>query len=104
MTLDKGAGCLLALVFVFLVGICAPQQTEIRQVPIERTSRTSGEEMYTTYCAVCHGIGGKGNGPAAVALKAEPSDLTMLTQKNGGKYPSDRVRSAIEGDIRLPAH
>ena len=65
MTLHKlmEAACLQAFLLIFLVGIGAPQQTEIRHVPITPTSRTSGEEMYTTYCAVCHEIDGKGNGP-----------------------------------------
>ena len=60
--------------------------------------------MYTLYCAVCHGVDGRGNGPAAEALKVPPSDLTNLTGKNRGKYPSDHVTSAIQGDLRLPVH
>ena len=60
-------------------------------------------QMYTAYCAVCHGTNAKGNGPAAEALKVPPPDLTALARKNGGKYPSDHVRSAIEGDVRLLA-
>jgi mono/diheme cytochrome c family protein len=82
----------------------APQQKQVRHVPVKPTSPASGREMYTAYCAVCHGIGGKGGGPAAEALKVPPPDLTALARKNGGKYPSDHVRSAIEGDLRLPSH
>ena len=106
MTLHKimGAGCLLALLVVLLVGIGATQQTEIKHVPIQRTARTSGREMYQTYCAVCHGIDGKGHGPAVEALKVPPPDLTTLARLNGGRHPSDHVRSAIEGDLRLSAH
>ncbi|MGA8149873.1 MAG: c-type cytochrome [Terriglobales bacterium] len=82
----------------------ASQQREIRHVPVKPTSPASGTEMYTTYCAVCHGVDGKGNGPAAEALKVPPPDLTKLARKNGGKYPSDHVTSAIQGDLHLPAH
>ena len=82
----------------------AAQQKEIRQVPIKVTSPTSATEMYTVYCAVCHGVDGRGNGPAAEALKVHPTDLTALAKKNGGKYPSDHVTSAIRGDLRLAAH
>jgi mono/diheme cytochrome c family protein len=53
--------------------------------------------MYHTWCAPCHGLEGKGNGPAASALKKAPADLTLLSQKNGGKYPAQRVREYIEG-------
>jgi mono/diheme cytochrome c family protein len=82
----------------------ASQQKEIRHVPVKATSPASGPEMYTSYCAVCHGLDGKGNGPAAEALKVPPPDLTALSKKNGGKYPSDHVTTAIRGDLRLAAH
>ena len=60
--------------------------------------------MYTNYCAVCHGTEGKGNGPAADALKTPPADLTMLSKKNGGTYPAIKVGSAIRGDAHVAAH
>jgi mono/diheme cytochrome c family protein len=89
---------------ICLAAVGASQQKEIRHVPVRATSPASGSEMYTTYCAVCHGIDGKGRGPAADALKVPPPDLTMLAKRNGGAYPSDHVRNTIEGDLRLPAH
>ena len=72
------------------------QQKKIKHVPIRPTSLTSGQEMYATYCAVCHGNDGKGGGPAADALKVPPPDLATLARKNGGKYPSDHVMNAIQ--------
>jgi len=87
-----------------LAAFGASQQKQIKPVPVKPTSPASSQEMYTAYCAVCHGKDGKGNGPAAEALKVPPADLTILARKNGDRYPSDRVRTAIEGDVRLPAH
>ena len=87
-----------------LVVLGVAQQKEIRHVPVKPISPASGPEMYKAYCAVCHGMTGKGNGPAAEALKVPPSDLTTLAKRNGGRYPSDHVRSAIQGDLRLAAH
>ncbi|MGH9645161.1 MAG: hypothetical protein ACRD3Q_22385, partial [Terriglobales bacterium] len=52
----------------------------------------------------CHGVDGKGNGPAASALKVPPSDLTTLAARNGGKYPSLRVAAIIRGEEVLAAH
>jgi mono/diheme cytochrome c family protein len=96
------AGTVLALALFALA-----QQTpspEIKHVPMKPTSAASGADMYTNYCAVCHGKDGKGNGPAASALKVPPSDLTTLSQKNGGKYPGLHVTSVIRGEGDLPAH
>jgi mono/diheme cytochrome c family protein len=96
---------LLIAVFVSCCVIFSPaQETKVKHVPIQRTSAASGQEMFTTYCAVCHGKDAKGDGPAAKALNKTPADLTRLAAKNGGKYPADRVASTIRGDVDVPAH
>ena len=104
----------LILIFaVILVSVCtvaaqdqmqgAPDKT-IKHVPVKPTSPVSGKEMYTAYCAVCHGTDGKGGGPAASALKVPPTDLTVLSKNNGGKYPALKVTSSIRGESATPAH
>lgn len=93
-------GFTVAMLTIFSIA----QQKEIKHVPLKPTSAASGKEMYETYCAVCHGKDGKGNGPAADALKTAPTDLTLLSQKNGGKYPSNHVSATIQGDQAIPAH
>jgi mono/diheme cytochrome c family protein len=77
---------------------------EIKHVPLKPTSAASGQEMYKSYCAVCHGTDAKGNGPAADALKVPPPDLTALAGKNGGKYPTFKVSAIIRGEEVLAAH
>src|SRR6202140_5692475 len=94
---------------VFACTVAAQDQTQdtqkvIKHVPIQSTSPVSGKDMYTAYCAVCHGTDGRGGGPAASALKTPPSDLTLLSKNNGGKYPALKVTAAIHGDSALPAH
>ncbi|HUL34825.1 MAG TPA: cytochrome c [Candidatus Eisenbacteria bacterium] len=81
-------------------GLCLAQQStgakpEIKKEPIKQISPASGKEMFTQYCAPCHGTDGKGNGPAAPALKAQPTDLTQLAKNNGGKYPSAMVSATL---------
>ncbi len=76
----------------------------IKPVPVNPTNPTSGKEMYKEYCAVCHGVDGKGTGPAAPALKKVPTDLTQLAIRNKGKFPSDRVAHSIEGDVLVLSH
>ncbi|HEV2716311.1 MAG TPA: cytochrome c [Terriglobales bacterium] len=95
---------IFAVIWISFSAFLLAQQKEIKHVPIKPTSPASGSEMYANYCAVCHGNDGKGAGPAAEALKVPPTDLTTLSQRNGGKYPSDRVASTIRGDVNLPAH
>jgi len=68
----------------------------IKKAPIAVTSAASGEEMFNTYCAVCHGKGGKGDGPAASEFKIPPANLTLLAQKHDGKYPAAYVAEVIQ--------
>lgn len=37
------------------------------------------DAMYRQYCASCHGLSGRGDGPAAEALTPRPTDLTTST-------------------------
>jgi mono/diheme cytochrome c family protein len=78
--------------------------TTIKSIPIRQTSPTSGSQMYSTYCAVCHGADGKGNGPAAAALKTPAPDLTMLSKRNGGAYPESHVVTVLQMGAEDPAH
>ena len=100
--------CWMVLIALIAFAMTASAQDqpkkEIKHVPIKSTSPASGSEMFQTYCAVCHGKDGRGEGPAASALKVPASDLTALAQKNGGKYPSMKVVSTIRGEEAMPAH
>jgi mono/diheme cytochrome c family protein len=83
----------------------APSQEKvIKHIPVKQTSAASGQEMFNSYCAACHGVDGKGVGPAASALKVAPTDLSGLAAKNGGKYPSLHVSSVLRGESELAAH
>jgi mono/diheme cytochrome c family protein len=97
------AGLVSALFFGF-----TPQPTattpNIKLVPIKPTSPVSGQQMYATYCAVCHGADGRGNGPAATALKTDPTDLTVLSRTHGGVFPSDHVQAVLKFGVETPAH
>lgn len=97
---------------LFTVAVFAQNQTgneqagntTIKHVPITSTSPVSGKDMFTAYCAVCHGADGKGAGPAASALKTPPADLTSLSKNNGGKFPALKVSSTIRGEDSFAAH
>lgn len=94
-------------VLVVAASLCLAQdQTPVvKQTPIKQTNPTSGKEMYASYCAPCHGIAGKGDGPAAGAMKATPTDLTQLARKNGGSFPANRLVSVMKfGEGATGAH
>jgi mono/diheme cytochrome c family protein len=102
--------CGLAFVAAFALTAWSQEQTggsqqkTVKKVPIQHTAAESGQEMYMAYCAACHGKEGKGDGPAASALKAPPPDLTMLAKRNNGKYPNDHVAHILQSGKEAPAH
>lgn len=61
--------------------------------PLEPTEEVlaAGEELYTTYCATCHGDGGMGDGPAGVSLDPPPSPIAHTSQMLGDDYLFWRV-------------
>ena len=44
----------------------------------ENVAYLDGEVVFNNLCAVCHGVGGKGDGPAVSALQHSVPDLTVI--------------------------
>jgi mono/diheme cytochrome c family protein len=63
-----------------------------------------GVDIFRAYCASCHGSDGTGGGPVAPALNTKVPDLTTIARRNGGVFPSGRVRKIIAGDEAVIAH
>lgn len=96
---------LIGLAAILAAGIGNAVQTNDKVViPAGETSATSGKQMYVSYCAPCHGVDGRGNGPVAAALKQQPTDLAVLSRKNGGKFPSAEIASILQIGAANPAH
>jgi mono/diheme cytochrome c family protein len=93
---------IVGVALAVLQGFAAPlsQQKE----PVRRADITSGKNMFVNYCASCHGVDGKGNGPVAVALKPAPTDLTTLAKANEGKYPAGFVSTVLKFGRNPAAH
>ncbi|HLK69284.1 MAG TPA: c-type cytochrome [Bryobacteraceae bacterium] len=83
--------------------VCA-QTKVIKEVPVHATNTLNGSDLYHEFCAVCHGVDGRGNGPAAEALKKAPTDLTQLALKNNGKFPTLAVQMSIKGPSGIIEH
>jgi mono/diheme cytochrome c family protein len=73
-------------------------------IAVEKTGPVNGRQMYSSYCAPCHGMDGRGKGPVAPALKQKPADLTAIAKMNGGKFPSSHIATVLEYGTQLPAH
>ena len=87
------AVAVMALLFV-LTGCVAPQASD----PIPTYD---GARLYRENCAVCHGQEGAGDGPMVPHLNANPSDLSSLSARNGGNFPTLSVMRQIDGrDVR----
>lgn len=95
---------LVAVVVLAFSAGAALAQPRVEKGPIKPTPASDSKMMFNTYCAVCHGKEGKGNGPAASALAKVPADLTRISARNGGTFPEVRVRRYIEGLDEVAAH
>lgn len=86
--------CLTAVGLALGSGLAFAQQPQKTDV---------GKQEYDAKCAVCHGMGGKGDGPMAGQLRTPPADLTGLAKRNQGVVPVARMFEVIEG-ANIPAH
>ena len=95
------------LAFVVALAVSAgtaSAQAKVEKAPIKPTSAADAGTMFNTYCAVCHGKEGIGNGPAAASLVKKPADLTKISARNGGAFPEVKVKPYIEGLDEVAAH
>jgi mono/diheme cytochrome c family protein len=107
--LPKLNGCGIAAAVVALLAfstanVVTAQDKVIKKVPIQDVDAKSGQAMYQSYCAACHGATAKGDGPAASELKVPPTDLTQLTKNNHGEFPSAHLWAILQFGANAPAH
>jgi mono/diheme cytochrome c family protein len=96
----------IGALFAALVFAAGPRvdAQQIKKEPISPPAGIDGPATFMAYCAQCHGISGRGDGPAAKALKTPPADLTQISKRNNGQFPAGAVKNSIAGDHALPAH
>jgi mono/diheme cytochrome c family protein len=64
----------------------------------------SGEDLYRRFCASCHGVEGRGDGPVASTLSVEVPNLTLLASRGNGADLRDRIVRIIDGRYIIGAH
>ena len=77
---------------------------ELQLVSVTYSEPTSAAPMYKNYCAVCHGMEGRGDGPAVGFLKTPPPDLRTLARRHDGKYPANYVSETMRLGTGSHAH
>ena len=64
----------------------------------------AGKNLFLNSCWQCHGLDAKGFGPMAEMLAIDTPDLTELSKRNGGEFPTEAVARQIDGRSPLLAH
>ncbi len=96
---------LIAIMTVASSFIAAQEGRRAKSLPGRNGNNpVTGAELYRMYCAACHGAAGRGDGPAAAALKSRPADLTTISRRNGGEFPERRIVQMIQGYQITAAH
>jgi mono/diheme cytochrome c family protein len=89
-------GC-TALAPAIVAGLLVAGSTGTVLAQSEGRSMESGSELYTTYCASCHGANAHGNGSVAIFLRVPPADLTQIAKRNKGVFDAEKVYRIIDG-------
>ncbi|MGA2168880.1 MAG: c-type cytochrome [Terracidiphilus sp.] len=94
-----------AMAAMLAAGMGYADQSKVKvTIPVNKTAATSGKQMYASYCAPCHGVDGRGQGPVASALKTPPADLTALSRNNRGKLPDTHIYAVLQNGAEIPSH
>lgn len=64
----------------------------------------SGQDLYRRFCASCHGIEGRGDGPVAASLRVEVPDLTQTASRLQGAAGRERIARIIDGRHIIGSH
>ena len=88
-----------------LVGLAAaPLVARAEEPTRQQRVRFDGADVFRTYCVVCHGEAGKGDGPLSTQLRKAPPDLTLFAKNNKGAFPKELVAKIIDGREPVKGH
>jgi len=83
--------------------VLSRQQSRSESTP-RKPNVGNGETTFVRYCASCHGKTGKGDGPAAFAMKTPPPDLRTLTKRNEGRFPTGYISALLKFGRNFASH
>ncbi len=72
----------------------------------DSASDVSGKAEFQQYCALCHGVDGRGMGPLTDedTMKKSAADLTLIAKRNGGVFPFSKVADTIRDGRGVSGH
>jgi mono/diheme cytochrome c family protein len=88
------------LIFLLLSSLalfCIAEAQQRTGDPPSLRSSVEGASIFRQHCAACHGSDGRGHGAASAYPRNSVPDLTLISHRNGGKFPYQRVKKVIEG-------
>jgi mono/diheme cytochrome c family protein len=94
----------LLIPFLLALAACAGSAPGPERPPPHPVLVEQGEELYRAYCASCHGLEGRGEGPVAGALTTRPPDLTTIAARRDGAFPDAEIALTIDGRFAPVAH
>lgn len=80
-----------------------PAQQENTQEP-DLVLAEMGEPRFLKYCASCHGIEARGDGPVGQLLQVPPPDLRRIAARRGGHFPGGEIARKIDGRFEIAPH
>lgn len=92
------------LIVIALITVGLAYMSAQRVLAQEMEVIAGGELEFQNYCAVCHGVDGRGNGIMRKFLTVSPADLTLLRKKNGDSFPFWQVYRTIDGREEVRGH
>lgn len=86
--------------------VATAEEMDVREVPAswQQVAVEDGGDLYRELCASCHGVDGRGRGPAAPALNKPVPNLRTLAKQNDGIFPRERIVDAVTGENRVASH
>ena len=96
----KASSC--SLIVALLAATCSPSWAE--EAPRLSPVAEAGRSYFLESCASCHGDGARGDGPTAASLSTKPADLTLISKRRDGTFPTGELAEIIDGRDMVAAH
>jgi copper transport protein len=98
------ASFLVGVVLVFNTQLAGTGETDTTTNPFPPTAESlaTGRQVYQQNCQSCHGVDGRGDGPAAEGLDPPPADLVVHVPLHFDQAMFNFIKNGIPGTAMAP--